>query len=146
MKNTTRHSWNPETGVATYTILYDGREFTGTARCHPEDEDMKNEYAGLTIAENRALIALGRHIRSNELRPQLKILKHLYATMAQRKNFSKQEPNAKLVWRQIKMIETDIIEVSKTIAILQTNLIEYINSKENFYNKVRQHRDIGENK
>ena len=146
MKKHNRMSWNPETGVATYTIIYDGQEFIGTAQCHPEDEDMKNEYAGYAIAEYRALIKLGKHIRTNELRPQLKILKHLYATMAQRKDFDKRQPDAKLVWRQIKMLENEIVEVSKSISELQLNLFDYIDYKEYFYKKLRKLRDSGENK
>ena len=145
-KDKTKMSWDPEKGVATYTIVYKGKEITGISQCHPDDGDMKNEFTGLAIAEYRALIKLGKFIRANELRPQLKILNHLYATMSQRKDFDKKEPNAKLVWRQIKMLEKEISETSRTIALLQTRLLDYIDTKENFYKKVRQHRASGENK
>lgn len=137
----TKQSWNPETGVAEYTIIYKGKNITGTAKCHEDDRDMMAEYTGLHIAESRALIALARHIRSNELRPQLNILKHLYSTMEQSKTFNKKDNNVKLVRRQICMLQKQIATLGNIIDTERINLKDYIDIKEVFYHRVRKGRE-----
>ena len=67
------YDWSPEFGWATCTIYDHDTKFYGAAKCHPDDEDMKNRLAGQNIAEARASIQYLKHIRDNELRPQLKI-------------------------------------------------------------------------
>ena len=65
-------------GSAVCIIKYNGYDFVGRADCHPDDEDFESERVGLTIAESRANIKVLRHIRNCEIKPQLKILKHLF--------------------------------------------------------------------
>ena len=58
-------------GSAKCIINYNGFDFIGLAKCHPEDEDMKSEYTGCAIASMRAEIEMLTHIRDNEIKPAL---------------------------------------------------------------------------
>ena len=134
------YDWSPEFGVATCTIQDHDLIFTGSARCHPDDEDMKNHLSGQTIAEARASIKYLKHIRDNELRPQLKILKQLYYSMNRSKHFDRKSYEAKMLFRQINRITKDIENINHDINTLKIMINTYIDQKDEEYKKIRAHR------
>jgi hypothetical protein len=87
------YTWDEECGVASCTIFYKDMEFYGQAACHPDDEDMMSRLVGQTIADMRATIWYLRHVRDNELRPQLQSLYQLYYSMKHRCRKYKQKNN-----------------------------------------------------
>jgi hypothetical protein len=84
-------------GTATYIMTYNGYKFIGEATCHPDDIDFESERVGLTIAEARANIKVLHHIRKCEVKPQLKILKHLYNNMKSSTHFNSNSYEARMV-------------------------------------------------
>lgn len=124
-------------GSAVYTIRYNNIIFTGRATCHPEDMDFESERVGLTIAESRANIAVLRHIRDYELKPQLKILNHLYANMKTSKHYDPKSYEAKMLRSQIRALEKELATVNNGIADEQKFNKSYISGKDKLYKRLR---------
>ena len=139
------YDWSQEFGWATCTIQDHDLIFTGAAQCHPDDEDMKNHLSGQTIAEARASIKYLKHIRDNELRPQLKILKQLYYSMNRSQHFNRKSYEAKMLFRQINRITKDIENVNHDINTLKLMISAYIDQKDEEYKKIRAHRAAKDN-
>lgn len=139
------YDWSQEFGWATCTIQDHDLVFTGAAQCHPDDEDMKNHLSGQTIAEARASIKYLKHIRDNELRPQLKILKQLYYSMNRSKHFNRKSYEAKMLFRQINRISQDIDDITADIQTVKQAIHDYIDQKDEEYKKIRTHRAAKDN-
>ena len=141
------YTWDAEYGIATCTIFYNNKTFTGTANCHPEDTDVMSRLTGQIIAETRATISYLSHIRDNELRPQLNSLLQLYYSMNRSKNFNPKSYEAKMLYRQITLIKNDLEAIKEEITNIKQNLKDYINQKELSYKKIREvisKRDLAE--
>ena len=106
---------------------------------------MKSEKTGMHIAEKRATIGYLKAIRDNEIKPQLKILKQFYYSINQSKQFNPKSYEARMLNRQIKMLEEGLDYVKKNIKASQKDLSNYINEKEKFYTFVRKGRKAKEN-
>lgn len=124
-------------GSAVYTIRYNNIIFTGHATCHPEDMDFESARVGLTIAESRANIAVLRHIREYELKPQLKILNHLYANMKTSKHYDPKSYEAKMLRSQIRALEKEFATLNSEIADEQKFIKDYISGKDKLYKRLR---------
>lgn len=124
-------------GNAKFTINYHGQVFIGTAKCHPEDIDFESARVGLTIAESRANIQVLRHIRDCELKPQLKILNHLYMNMKTSKYYNPKSYEAKMIRNQIHALEKDLAAIHNQIIDEQTFSKDYISGKDRLYRKLR---------
>lgn len=134
------YDWNKEDGIAT-CILYDGENtFLGLATCHPDDKDFQSEKTGLYIAEARAEIQALKHYKNNVLKPGLNALKQLYYSINHSKQYNKKSYEAKMLYRQIKMKETDIEEVQLIINGRKADLKKYIDAKEEFYQSIKRNR------
>lgn len=132
------HIWDADTGTATCRIYDKNNVFEGVAHCHEQDADFMSERTGCYIAECRAGIARLRHIRDNDLRPQLKALKHFYYTLSHRKTFNIENHAIKCLLAQIEMVARDLEEVKQDIKLEQQYLSDYIKNKEIMYQKVRK--------
>lgn len=137
--------WDAERGMATCIVYYKNLEFKGTAFCHPEDKDMKSKLTGQTIAEWRAMRQYFRHIRDNELKPQLQSLKQLYYAMNRSKRFDPKSYQSKMLFRHIQNIEFDLDTVNKNIAALSQNLKDYIDDKDKIYQTLRKIKQAKDN-
>lgn len=124
-------------GSAVYTIRYNNIIFTGRATCHPEDMDFESARVGLAIAESRANIAVLRHIREYELKPQLKILNHLYANMKTSKHYDPKSYEAKMLRSQIRALEKELATLNSEIADEQKFIKDYISGKDKLYKRLR---------
>lgn len=124
-------------GNAKFTINYHGQVFVGTAKCHPEDSDFESARVGLTIAEARANIEVLRHIREYELKPQLKILNHLYANIKTSKYYNPTSYEAKMLRSQIRAIKKELATINNEIADEQKFVKDYISGKDKLYGKLR---------
>ena len=119
------YDWNKEEGIAT-CILYDGENtFLGLATCHPDDKDFQSEKTGLYIAEARA---------------EIQALKQLYYSINHSKQYNKKSYESKMLYRQIRMKETDIEEVQLIINDRKADLKKYIDAKEEFYQSIKRNR------
>jgi hypothetical protein len=131
------YTYDVETGKAIYTIKYNGLDFCGEAFCHPEDMDYGSERAGLSIAECRANIKLLRFMRDYEMRPQLKILKHLLHNTRNSKYYNPISHEAKMLRSQIRTIEKELATISNAIADEQKFIKDYIDGKDKMYKRLR---------
>ena len=142
MYNTkTRTHYDPDTRTATVTLVWQGQEFVGKAVCHPDDADMGNELTGLSIAEARALIKLLKHYRKNVIKPQIAILEQLWATLQQGKYFDKKSPYTSLIRRQIASLKNTEASLRCDIENIRKSIYEYINDKDELYQKIRSKRE-----
>lgn len=124
-------------GNAVYIIEYNGYRFVGEATCHPDDLDFESERVGLTLAESRANIKVLRHIRDCEVKPQLKILNHLYGNMRTSKYYNPNSYEAKMLRNQIRAIEKELVIINNGIADEQKFIKDYIEGKDKLYKRLR---------
>lgn len=124
-------------GSAVYIINYNGYRFVGEATCHPDDMDFESERVGLTIAEARANIKVLRHMRDCEVKPQLKILKHLYDNIKSSTHHNIYSYEAKMIRSQIRTIEKELATISNAIADEQKFIKDYIDGKDKMYKRLR---------
>ena len=135
-----RFEWDEEKGIATCTIYYKNKKYTGSATCHELDNDMKSEKAGTQLAIWRAEIDYYKHIKNDEILPSIRALKHLYSTMVQSKQFNENSYENKRLWKQIRSYEADLTVINHELAVLKENIKDYIQEKDKFYKQIRKHR------
>ena len=124
-------------GVASYQINYKGYQFLGVAQCHSEDMDFANERVGLTIAEARATMKVLRFIRECEVKPQLKILKHLYSNIETSQFHNPKSHESRRIRSQIRALEAECAEITNAIADEKAFVKDYINGKDKLYKRLR---------
>ena len=124
-------------GFATYVIKYNNQEFKGEAVCHPEDKDFESSRVGLTIAESRANIQVLRHIRENELKPQLKVLNHLYANMKTSTHHNPASYEVRMLRSQIRAVEKELAIINNEINDERQFIKDYIDGKDKMYKRLR---------
>ena len=118
---------------------------TGSAMCHPKDEDVASERTGLKIAEDRAIIQYLQNYKASYLRPSLKALKHVYSTMSHSTHFNPHSYEAKRLRKEIKNIEKEINKTSCAIENIKIRLKDYINDKDKIAQLYRTKLKIKEN-
>jgi hypothetical protein len=124
--------------VSTCTILDGGNIFVGTAFCHEDDADMASERTGLFIAEGRAIIKRYQHIKNNQLKPAIQILKHLENNLRQSKYFNEKSHDFIMLRRQIRIKEEELDVIEQQIAMEKQGLKDYIAQKDKLYTKIRK--------
>ena len=130
-------TYDKETGIAQCLIKYNGIYCDGKAHCHPDDMDFESERVGLTIAEARANIKVLRFMRDYEIKPQLKILTHLYSNMKTSTHFNPISYEAGMLRSQIRAIEKELATINNAIADEQKFIKDYINGKDKMYKRLR---------
>ena len=106
---------------------------------------MQSKLTGQTIAEWRAMRQYFRHMRDNELKPQLKALKQLYYAMNRSKEFDPKSYQSKMLYRHIQNIKTDLDTINNNIATLSQNLTTYISDKDKVYQSLRKIKQAKDN-
>lgn len=134
-------SFNKETGESICIFDSEYGRIVGTAQCHPDDEDMKNELTGTTIASMRAERKY-LQLCKIECKGQLAALKQLYYSMKHSNNFNPKSYESKMLFRQIQLIENDLITIKQMITINSEQLKKYIDDKDDFYTKLRILRKV----
>lgn len=124
-------------GSSCCIIKYKDFEFVGEAQCHPDDMDFESERIGLQIAETRATIKAMRFVRDFEIKPQLKILQHLYGNMKTSTHYNPKSYEAKMLRSQIQAIENELAATNNAIADERKFLKDYIDGKDKFHQKLR---------
>lgn len=131
------YAYDKQYGWARCLMYYDGMTFEGGAKCHPDDMDFESERVGLTIAEARATKKVLRFIRDHELRPQLKILNHLYSNMRTSTYYNPISYEAKMLRSQIRAIEKELAAINNDLADERKFLSDYIQGKDKLYKRLR---------
>ena len=128
-------------GRSVCTIEYKGICFIGDAKCHEQDNDFKSEKTGLQIAEIRANIKLLQFRRDTEIKPQIKILKHLLHNIQSSKYHNPKAYESIMIRKQLKALNADLNEINGIINDEKKYLKDYIDKKDDFYNKIRAKRE-----
>ena len=144
MKNNIIYGWDKNNGIASCIIHNGDKFYTGTARCHPDDNDMLSEKTGCEIAFHRAKINLLREYR-NEIKIKLNALNQLYYSMNMSKNFNEKSYEYKMLKRQINMYTFDLETIKEDIENEQQKLRKYLADKDKFYNHIRANRQKDNN-
>ena len=139
MKNLPMFDWDNERGSASCLFTDGEKVYTGFALCHPDDMDMAGEKTGCEIALRRAKINALRGYR-DELKIQLKALNQLYYSMNKSTHFNEKSYENKMLQRQIRRINFDLATAKEMITSERQELREYLQKKEEFYNKIRKMR------
>ena len=128
---------------STICELTDGREFfCGKAFCHPEDMDMGNEKIGSEIAFRRAYIKLLKRDKL-DVKVALAALNQLYYSMKHSKKFNPTSYENKMLQRQIRIHQNDLVTLQEMITTEEQNLKTLINEKDKFYKRIRRNRAKG---
>lgn len=114
-------STTPEKGYSYVMVKHRGNKYIGKAKCHPEDK--WSEFTGCRYAHERAEIKALKE-EWKEKKAACEECRKFVVAVSQYKNFDKESPTAKAMFRQL---NRRIREVNK--------LAEEISSKE-FYLKV----------
>lgn len=86
--------------TTTVEVTHRGKTYTGVARVHPDDEEHVSEYTGGFIAETRAMIAALKEERK-ALKEECEACRKFVRACSSYKNFNKESPTAKAVFRQL---------------------------------------------
>ena len=135
-------NWDEETRTMTCQISNpQGHIFIGTATCHEDDIDMMSQRTGAEIAFRRAKIEALRSVRDTDLKPRLAALNQLYYSMNQSSKFNEKSYENYMLQRQIRLIKFDLTTINEMIAYERESLKGLIESKDEFYKKVRARRN-----
>lgn len=139
MKNYS-YDFNKETGVSVCILKIDDNIFIGEAYCHEDDMDMLSEFTGCEIATARANIKYLNHVRDNEIKPSLKALNQYYYSINKSKKFNEKSYEFKMLKRQIKKLENDLITIQQELLEEKRFLKTYIQGKEKIFQTIRTKR------
>lgn len=132
MKFKDTYDWNEETGKAIVKIEdNNGHTFIGVAQCHPDDKNYMSKNLGLELADIRARLNAVRHIRDNEIKPALKMLKHLQSTMEKSSHYNPKGYEARMLRRQIHMHQSDLFNIRNLINDYKIYMKDLTSSAEN---------------
>ena len=108
----TTFEYPESSGIVICKLTIDNRTYIGSARCHPNDTYSKR--VGERLSYDRASMKYLREKR-NELRMQLKSLRHLLSIYNQSSQVKKENYEYKMLSRQIAALENDIDEMKYVI-------------------------------
>lgn len=123
-------SFDYEDGITMCTIKDKDKQYRGLAICHPDDKEFESERVGCAIAEQRAIIAALTSIRDNEIKPQYKVIKHLYTNISSSKKHDAKNYESKMLKRAFYMLKKELEEIEQTIKGMKTNLRVYIKARD----------------
>ena len=132
--------YNRENGSSTVIIQHLGKKFVGDAKFNPEDETGASEFAGCAYAETRACIKAYKYelelakIKVQEARDFVKSCECY-------KNFDKESPTAKAIYRQLNQREKRVRDLTQYIKEMQLSLEASIKARYNKIKKLQEKKD-----
>lgn len=138
-----RYTWDESTRTATCILIRgkDGREYIGTATCHPDDEDMMSKMTGFSIATLRAELEELKDMR-REIEITVKSYAHLYSIMSKSKKFNSESYEARTLRRKLYHAQEDLACMRESILDKKAEIKWYIDEKEKFYTTIRKNRAV----
>ena len=103
-----------------------------------DDYDMKSERTGYSIAEIRANIQKLTWIRDYEILPAYNNFKHFYNCLINSPKSNKESYEIKRVYKEFKRLEYELKEIRKAIKDEREYVRNYINKKEELYQRLRK--------
>lgn len=135
----THFSYDPETHTTYCEREVKHGKFHGVAKCHPNDWEFESKLVGEYYAYTRSML---EELSANreELRAQLKGLKHLYNILEQNPRVHYDSIECYTIRRQMKLMERDLADIRDLIKTTKQELYEYMRAKDEFYKKLRKER------
>lgn len=137
-------NFDKQTGIAKATINYNGVEFITHAFCHPDDMDVVSEFVGCEIATRRANIKVLQHIKNQEIKPEIRALKHL-KSLQEAHGETIFEKSYLITLRELLRLENELNTIKEMIATEKQGLKEYINAQEEISQIIRHKREKAQN-
>lgn len=138
----TKYAYKDGKAICTL-ITPDNLTFVGKAYCHPEDKDMATEYTGLRIAEDRANMKYLSYL-VKEAKKELHTLQTFFNTLKNRPNYSSEPREIQILIKDIRRRKRDIEENETVLKEMEVRLNEYLDTKDDFYKKIRANRNKGQ--
>lgn len=125
-----RTYWDDVEKVSKTIIIdtFNNKKYEGIAKTAPDDISYAKEYVGETISQTRAKIEMLKDIRDNEIKPQIKILNHLYTNMSTSTRFNPKSYEAKMLRRQLQIKRADLEAINDLIESLKLYIKDYLNN------------------
>lgn len=136
-----KYTWDEATKTATCTFIKGDKTYTGSAVCHPDDEDMMSKMTGFSIATLRAELEELKDLRW-EAEVTVKSYAHLYSIMSKSKQFNSESYEARTLRRKLYHAQEDLACMRESILDKRAEIKWYIDEKEKFYNIVRKNRAV----
>ncbi len=129
---------DPDSGMTHCALVdKDGNVFCGQATCHKDDMDMYSETTGNTIALSRATIKYYKY-KKKQAETELKILERLKDVIRSGKHFDARHFEYRRLISLLDEKWDDLQYFKFKIKDIEDTLKEYIDGKEDFYQKVRK--------
>jgi hypothetical protein len=113
--------YDSKTGYSTVTIEHMGKRFFGIASLHPDDKDKASKYAGCSYAETRAEIKALKYERKIA-KEKAEEFRKIVKACEQYKNWDKNSPSAKIIYRQLNLKIRKVNELTDIINQKMKNL------------------------
>lgn len=136
----THFSYDPETHTTYCEREGKHTKFYGSARCHPNDWEFESKLVGEHYAYTRSMIE-ELVANRNELRAELKVLRHLYNILEQNPRVHYDSIECFTIRKQIKNIERDLADVRDLIRTTKSEMRDMMEAKDEFYKKLRKVRE-----
>lgn len=119
-----------------------GRYYSGTAKCHPQDKDFYTQLGGEIISSKRVATKVYK-AELKALQRELRVLNNLLYTFSIGEKYANEIGSQ--MFRQVKrarnLKQAEIWAVRGLIKDNEGDLADYINEKEHFYQEMRKMRE-----
>lgn len=132
-------AWDENSGCASCIISVDNHNFVGTATCHENDKDMCSKLVGQEIAFKRAYIDFLKYFREL-FEHKLHSFEVLLKELKDSPKYSENNYAIIKIQKEILNLKRSLSDTRKTIKNTKRNLDNYIQMKEEFYQKIRERR------
>jgi hypothetical protein len=113
--------YDSKTGYSRVIIEHMGKQFSGIASLHPDDKDKASKYAGCSYAETRAEIKALKYERKIA-KEKAEEFRKIVKACEQYKNWDKNSPSAKIIYRQLNLKIRKVNELTDIINQKMKNL------------------------
>jgi len=132
-------NYNPEYNVANVWVQHLGHIFNGAAHTHPQEEN-PSEFVGCEIAERRAVIKALKYER-NLAKENLKKYQDFVKACECYKDWNKEDPSAKIVYRQLNRRIKQVNDLTEEIKNCEDLLKRYIVTREVLKKRLKEKKE-----
>lgn len=132
-------NYNSENNAAMVWVQHLGHIFSGTAHAHPEEE-YPSEFVGCEVAERRAVISALTYERKLA-KEDLKKYQDFVKACECYKNWNKEDPSAKIVYRQLNRRIKQVNDLTEEIKNCEDLLKRYLVTREVLKKRLKEKKE-----
>lgn len=133
------YKYDSEANKAEYLIHDHQNVYKGEAYCHPEDKEFANQQTGLMIAQTRAQIACFKAKRK-ESKMKFKTLSDFHKSLLGTKKYDVDSYCERHFNKELEALKEEIEIYDDMVKSLTLYLSEYLNQREEYYQKYRKNK------